>query len=147
MTDQEDNIYLGKVVFDDNKQEGKSWTCLGQPCSRSLIVSLSQQFVTLLIIFGCFWRIHLSKPEKNPPFGWEFWVVQQNTFYFHQDYGQNNFYKKSCLYIFCRSLWEGKVTTFFTIGSKMELFNQINTLRHFMMLCKKKLKISSLFEV
>ena len=61
MTDQEDNINLGKIVFDDNNQERKSWACLGQICSRSLIVFLSQLFVILLIIFGCFWRIHISK--------------------------------------------------------------------------------------
>ena len=61
MTDQEDNINLDKIVFDDNNQERKSWACLGQTCSRSLIVFLSQLFVILLIIFGCFWRIHLSK--------------------------------------------------------------------------------------
>ena len=61
MTDQEDNLYLGKIVFDDNNQERKSWSCLGQTCSRLLIVFLSQLFVILLIIFGCFWRIHLSK--------------------------------------------------------------------------------------
>ena len=61
MVDQEDNINLGKIVFDDNNQERKSWACLGQTCSRSLIVFLSQPFVILLIIFGCFWRIHLSK--------------------------------------------------------------------------------------
>ena len=61
MTDQEDNINLGRIVFEDNNQVGKSWACLGQNCSRSLIVFLSQLFVFLLIIFGCFWRIHLSK--------------------------------------------------------------------------------------
>ena len=61
MTDLEDNINLGKIVLDDNNQERKSWTCLGQTCSRSLIVFLSQLFVILLIISGCFWRIHLSK--------------------------------------------------------------------------------------
>ena len=61
MTDQEKNINLGKIVFDDNNQERKSWSCLGQTCSRSLIVFLSQLFVILLTIFGCFWRIHLSK--------------------------------------------------------------------------------------
>ena len=61
MTDQEDNINLGKIVFDDNNQERKSWSCLGQTCSKSLIVFLSQLFVILLIIFGCFWIIHLSK--------------------------------------------------------------------------------------
>ena len=61
MTDQEDKINPGKIVFDDNNQERKSWACLGQTCSRSLIVFLSQLFVILLIIFGCFWRIHFSK--------------------------------------------------------------------------------------
>ena len=61
MTDQEDIFNLGKIFFDDNNQERKSWACLGQTCSRSLIVFLSQLFVILLIIFGCFWRIHLSK--------------------------------------------------------------------------------------
>ena len=61
MIDQEDNINLGKIVFYANNQEKKSWACLGQTCSRSLIVFLYQLFVILLIIFGCFWRIHLSK--------------------------------------------------------------------------------------
>ena len=60
MTDQEDIINLGKNVFDDNNQERKSWACLGQTCSRSLIVFLSQLFLILLINFGCFWRIHRS---------------------------------------------------------------------------------------
>ena len=45
MTDQEDNIKLGKIVFDDNNPERKSWACLGKTCSRSLIVFLSQLFV------------------------------------------------------------------------------------------------------
>ena len=40
MTDQEDNIIVGKNVFDDNNQERKSRTFLGQTCSRSLIVFL-----------------------------------------------------------------------------------------------------------
>ena len=61
MTDQEHNIYLGKIVLDENNQERKSWNCLGETCFRSLIVFLSQLFVILLIIFGCFWRIHLPK--------------------------------------------------------------------------------------
>ena len=61
MTDQEGNIILGKIFFDDNNQERKSWACLGQTCSRSLIVFLSHLFVILLIIFVCFWRINFSK--------------------------------------------------------------------------------------
>ena len=66
MTDQEDVINLGKIVFDDNSQERKSWSRLVQTCSRSLIVFLSQLFVILLIIFGCFWKIHLSKTCDEP---------------------------------------------------------------------------------
>ena len=66
MTDREDNINLGKIVFDDNNQERKSWACLGQTCSRSLIVFLFQLFVILLIIFGCFWKTHPSKTCDEP---------------------------------------------------------------------------------
>ena len=66
MTNKEDKNNLGKIVFDDNNQEGISWACLVQTCSRSSTVFLSQVFVILLIIFGCFWRIHLSKAfEKS----------------------------------------------------------------------------------
>ena len=61
MTDQESKINLGKIVFDDNDQEKKPWAFLGQTCSRSLIVFLSQLFVLLMIIFGGFWKFHLSE--------------------------------------------------------------------------------------
>ena len=61
MTDQEVNINLGKLVSDDSNQEGKSWTCLEQTCSRSLIVFLSQSFVILLKICDCFGKFLLSK--------------------------------------------------------------------------------------
>ena len=47
MIDQEDNIILGKILFDDNNQERKAWACLGQTCSRSLIVFLSN--ITILL--------------------------------------------------------------------------------------------------
>ena len=98
MTDQEDNINLGKTVFDDNNQEKKPWARLGQTCSRSLIVFLSQHFVNLLIIFSCFWRIHLSIFVTNQLFGLDFCAVRQDIFYPHQDYEQVSFYKKSSLH-------------------------------------------------
>ena len=64
MTDLEDKTNLSKIVFDDINQQ-KSWACLGQTCCVSvlgnLIVFLIHLFVILLIIFDCFWRIHLSK--------------------------------------------------------------------------------------
>ena len=61
MPDHTDNINLDKIVFADQNVERRSWSCLGQTCSRSLIVFLSQFFVLLLNICGCFWRIHLTK--------------------------------------------------------------------------------------
>ena len=61
MPDHTDNINLDKNAFDDRNVERRSWFCLGQTCSRSLIVFLSQCFVILLIIWGCFWRIRLAK--------------------------------------------------------------------------------------
>ena len=61
MTEPEDKTNLDQNVFDDNNQERKSWSSLGQTCSRLWIVFLSQVFVILLITSGCFWRIHLSK--------------------------------------------------------------------------------------
>ena len=61
MSDHIDNINLDKINFDDQNVERRSWSCLGQTSSRSLIVFLSQIFVTLLIVCGCFWRVHLAK--------------------------------------------------------------------------------------
>ena len=61
MTDREEIIILGKHVFDENNQETKTWSCLVQTFSRSMIVFLSQLFEILSIIFGCYWRNHLSK--------------------------------------------------------------------------------------
>ena len=108
MTEQEDKINLGKNVFDDNNQERKSWSRLGQTCFRSLIVFLSQLFVILLMIFGCFWRI--QKLVTNQLFGLEFCAVRQDTFYTHQeDYEQVNFYKKLSLYFIRSSVQDWKI--------------------------------------
>ena len=47
MPDHTDNISLAEIVFDDQNVERRSWSCLGQTCSRSLNVFLSQFFNTL----------------------------------------------------------------------------------------------------
>ena len=57
-----DKINLDKIVLDDNNQERKSWSCLGQTCSRLLIVFLSQlskYFVDHL------WMLLENSPLKN----------------------------------------------------------------------------------
>ena len=95
MTDQEDNINLGENVFDDNNQERKSWASLGQTCSRSLIVFLSQLFVIFLSSLVDFGEFTFQKLVTNQLFGLEFCAVRQDAFCPHQDYEQVNFYKKN----------------------------------------------------
>ena len=53
LTDQKDNINLGKNVSDDNNQQNKSRACLVQTCSRSLIVFLFQ----LVEFFDYIWLL------------------------------------------------------------------------------------------
>ena len=48
MPDHTDNINLDKLVFDDQNVERRSWSCLGQTCSRSLIVFFSPNFCKTL---------------------------------------------------------------------------------------------------
>ena len=126
MTDKEDNISLEKIVFDDNNQERKSWACSGQTCSMFLFVFLSQLFVILLIIFGCFWIIHIQKLVTNPLFGLRFCVVQQDVISPHQNYEQVSFYKKKThLCTFGRSFRDGKITIFLQLAQKWNLSAKI----------------------
>ena len=87
MTDHEDEIILGKLVFDDKNQEWKSWACLGQTCSRSSIVFLSQFFVVLLIIFGCFRRNHLSE-ICNESIAQEGFLFGTTSYIYHHQEGE-----------------------------------------------------------
>ena len=85
MTDQEDKINLGKFVFDDNNQERRSWACLGQTCSRSLIVFLSQLLSLCWSSLVAFGEFTFQKLLTNQLFGLEIFAVRQDTFYLHQD--------------------------------------------------------------
>ena len=126
MTDQEDKLKLDKIVFDDNNQERKTWTCLGHSCSRSLIVCLSQFFVILLNICSCFWRIDLSETcDVQKLFVWEFCVVQQDRLYPHPDFEQVNFYKKSRLHDIGRYVPDGKVTIYLQLAQQRKLSTKI----------------------
>ena len=155
MIDQEEILNVDKIVFDDTSQERKSWTCLRKLCCRSLTVFLSQHFVTLLIIFGCFGRIPLSKTcDKSivcvgilcSAAGWTLQSTRLWTSYF--------LWKIASLYPW----WvcpRRENHNLFTVGSNWNLSTNIwqtllfliNTLSHFTMLCKERLKISSLFKV
>ena len=85
MFDHENKSKLGKTAFDDNNQEKKSWYCLGQSRSRSLINFLPHFFIIMLNIFGWFGEyVFLKLLTKS---GWIFCVVQQDTIYPPEDYG------------------------------------------------------------
>ena len=125
MTDEDDSIILGKTVFGDSNQERKSWSCMKQACSRYLVLFLSQLVVVSLIIFGSFWRIIIQKLVTNQPVGWEFCVVQPDTFDFHKDYEQVIFHKKSCLYTVGRSVRDVKVTAYLQVAQNWNFSNKI----------------------
>ena len=125
MTELEDKINLDKIVFDDNNQERKSRFCLGQTCSRSIIVFLSQFFVILLIILVAFGEFVFQNIVTNPLFGWKFCVVKQDTSHPHQDYEQVNIYKKLHIYIVGRSLRDEKVINHLRVAQKWNLPSKI----------------------
>ena len=122
MTDHEDKIILGKIVFDDNNQERKSWACLGQTCSRLLIVFLSQLFVNLLFIFGGFTFQKLGTIQL---FGLEFCAVRQDTFYPREDYEQVNFYKKSSLCFIGWSLRNWEIAAFLQLAKNWNISTKV----------------------
>ena len=62
-----------------------------------------------------------QKLVTNPLLGWEFFAVQHDTFYLHQDYEQVDFYKKLRHFIIVRSLRDRKVTTCLYLAQKWYL--------------------------
>ena len=76
-----------------------------------------------LVAFGNF---IFQKLLTNPLFGWEFCVVQQDTFYPHQDYERVILYKNLVfIFIVGRSLREGKVTPYLQMAQKWNLSTKI----------------------
>ena len=102
-----------------------------------------------LVAFGGFL---FQKLVTNQLFGLEICVVRQDTFYHHQDYEQNIFYKKSSLYFNDWSFrnWKSEVDLKLARNSNIStkvwqnLLFFINIPNLFTMLCKRKLKTSSL---
>ena len=99
MPEHTDSINLDKIVFDDENVERRWWSCLGQTCSRSLIVFLYQFFVILLIVCGCFWRIHLTKICDESTVRAGILCSAAGYIYLHQSYEQVNLYKKPHSYV------------------------------------------------
>ena len=90
MNNQRKNNIQGRIVFDDNSQETKPCSCLGQSYSRILVASLSQLYVSLLIIFVCFLEFIFQKRVTNQVLRLELCEVQQDTIKPQQDYEQIN---------------------------------------------------------
>ena len=134
MIDQEDIFNLGKIVFDDNNQKRNSWACLGQTCSTSLIVFLSQLFNFCWLYLVAFGEFIFQKRVLNQLFGWESCVLQQDTFHPRQDYEQVTFYKRSHLYIIGWSVRDGNsqlIYNWLKIGIFQPKFDKIYILSIF----------------
>ena len=93
MTDQEDNINLGKIVLTTTikrENRGPVWD-KPDPNLHLCFVPIFFWFCWLsLVVFG---KLIFQKCVTNSRFGLEISVVQQDTFYPRQDYEQFNFYK------------------------------------------------------
>ena len=143
MTEQEENINLGKMVFDDNTQERNLGPVWDKPVPDRWLCFCPNFLLFWWSSLDAFREFTSQKLVTNQLFGLESCVVRQDTFYPHQDY-EHLFH-----WLVLHKL---ENCVFFTIGSKLEHFNQsltkftffINTLNRFMMLCISKLKISSL---
>ena len=125
MTEQEENINLGKIVFDDNNQERKFWSCLGQTCSRSLFLFRSQFFVIFLIIYGCFWRVHLSKTCDESTVWVGILCSAAGYILPHHDYEQVNFYKKSSLYFLGWSFRNWKIAAYLQLVKNWNISTKV----------------------
>ena len=145
---------LCKIVFDDSKQERKSWACFGQTCSRPLSVFLSQVFVFLLIIFGYFCRNHLAKTHDECTV-WLQILCSAVGYFFTLTKTMNKVIPtKNCVFSSLVSLSETGKSQFVYTWLRNETFQPkfdgicffINTLRHFLILCKKRSEVSSLFK-
>ena len=78
---------------------------------------LSELFVILLIIFGCFGEFTFQKLVTNQLFGLNFCALRQDMFYPHQDYEQVIFYKKSSLYFFGWSFRNSKIAVYLQVAN------------------------------
>ena len=121
MTEQKNNILLGRTVFYENDQETKSWCCFEKTCSRSLIVILSQLFVILLIISRAFGEFIVQKLVTNQLFRSNFCVMQHDVFYPHQDCKQIDFYKTWRLHIIGQSIRHTTIKMFIQLAQKWNL--------------------------
>ena len=143
----------GKNVFDDNNQK-KSWPCLRQSCSKSLIGLLSQ----FLVNFDYLWLLLEIPPCKNL---WRTKCLKGNSVYcttirftFPRT-SKNIISTKFCVFspLVCpvetrRSKFNYNWLKSGTFQTKFDkLCFLISTPSHYKMLCGKRLKILSLFEV
>ena len=112
MTDWKLDIDIHENVFDDNKQVRKMWSCLGQPCSRSLIVFCLNFLSFCWLSSVAFGEFTFHKLVMNQNFRWVFCVVEQAIFYPHENCEQVFSSEKMRLFFIGRSVHGGKVIVY-----------------------------------
>ena len=99
-----------------------------------------------------FGEFFFQKLMAKQLFGLEFWAVRQDTFHPHQDFEQVNFYKKKRVFISLvgpsKTGESQLIYNWLQIGTFQAKFDKIyfliNIPKLFTLLCKRKIKISSL---
>ena len=124
MVDQEDKFILSEKVCENNNQERKSWPCLGQICSRCLIL-FSHFFVILLVIIDWlfFWRIRLSSFWDESTVWVKILFSAAGYIFLTKTMNKLISTKNLRLFIVGGSV-RRRSRNLFTIGSNLECFNQ-----------------------
>ena len=85
-------LNLGKLVFDEENHERKSWKSFGRTCNRFLLVFVSHFFVIVLILACAIVRIMLSTTSEATTVWEQFYQVQSVIFsYIKKILSENEF--------------------------------------------------------
>ena len=86
-----------------------------------MIVSLSQLFSVFVVFWLLLQNKSFEKSLTNKLHGLELLVMQQGTFYPHQEFEQVNFHTKSCLYKIGQFLQDEEVAIYIHLARKWKL--------------------------
>ena len=141
MTELEDKTNLDEIVFADNNQERKTWSCF--------FPNFLPFWWSSSVAFG---KVIFQRLVTSQLFGLELCAERQDTFYPHQDYEQFTCFKISSLYFIGWSFRNWKLAADLQLAENWKISTKVwqsllfflNIPNFFTMLCQRKLTISNL---
>ena len=127
MPDQEHNIFLGEIVFDDENEERKIVVLF----RTNVLQIFNCVFLPTFFLLSCFSLVAfeefiIRKLVMNQMFGWDLCIVQLDTFYHQENYEQVNFYKNRTFISLFGPIRDGKVTNFLHVAQNCYVSNKID---------------------